>query len=751
MLSGVKSFAANEVPEVVDLGLTSQTLWAAWNIGASSPEEYGYYFAWGETAPKSYYDWSTYKFGGASNFTKYNSTDGLIQLELEDDAAYVILGKDWRMPTHEQEVELVNECSWEDVTINGVRGYKITGPNGNSIFMPRGGLYDGTVYTSYANTGGWYWTSTLNSVGSSYAQGLYFLYIPDYSYLVNTDNHERCDGHNIRPVYVGKTQNDNASLKGKGTWDNPYLIGSAAELKKFNELLENDNSLCARLTADIVLNENVLDENYNLNGDGSNFEQWMPHNIDGYFNGAGHTISGLYINNSKEYQALFSASARIDSLGLIDSYIKARRHAGGLSAWLIHRGNVSGQISSCYFDGVVIATSDKAGGITAHMGNTYERGLSNKIINCYNKGKISGYNHVGGICGSAYSLTNYNEDYIENCYNVGFVSASSTDCGAICGYADNAVGTKVSSSASGCYYLEGTCTKKGQGYMGTSKTLDSFKNGSVCALLNNNGGKFKQTIGKDLYPILFEEALDGINLIDKMPYTIEESTDVYPYINYIRTFGNTNWQALYIPFSMSYSDWKDDFEVAYINGIRQLDRNDDGVIDETIMDIVKIKKGNLLPNTPYLIKAKTTGEKTLSVNNTTLYEAKENSIDCRTTIAEYTFTGTYSTISAATLIENNYYTMDGGALVMSDGDNDLMPYRWYMKMESRNPMYNMENAAKMITINVIGEEEEETTTGISQKQMPIEKSFIYDLNGRKVNENNMQPGVYIKNGKKYAK
>lgn len=244
---------------------------------------------------------------------------------------------------------------------------------------------------------------------------------------------------------------------------------------------------------------------------------------------------------------------------------------------------------------------------------------------------------------------------------------------------------------------------------------------------------------------------NGIDLTDKMPYTIEESTDVYPYINYIRTFGNTNWQALYIPFSMSYSDWKDDFEVAYINGIRQLDRNDDGVIDETIMDIVKIKKGNLIPNTPYLIKAKTTGEKTMSVNNTTLYEAKENSIDCRTTIAEYTFTGTYSTISAATLIENNYYTMDGGALVMSDGDNDLMPYRWYMKMESRNPMYNMENAAKMITINVIGEEEEETTTGISQKQMPIEKSFIYDLNGRKVNENNLQPGVYIKNGKKYAK
>jgi len=193
------------VPDVVDLGLTSGTLWAAWNIGASTPEEYGTYFAWGETAPKGCYDWSTYKFGDGSNFSKYNSTDGLTELELEDDAAYVILGKDWRMPTHKEELELVNECSWESVTVNGISGYKITGPNGNSIFMPRGGLYDGTDYScdgtklSNVNTCGWYWSSTLNAKGSAYAQGLCFF----PSLLSNVSDHERCDGHNIRPVYVG--------------------------------------------------------------------------------------------------------------------------------------------------------------------------------------------------------------------------------------------------------------------------------------------------------------------------------------------------------------------------------------------------------------------------------------------------------------------------------------------------------------------------------------------------------------------
>ena len=219
-------------------------------------------------------------------------------------------------------------------------------------------------------------------------------------------------------------------------------------------------------------------------------------------------------------------------------------------------------------------------------------------------------------------------------------------------------------------------------------------------------------------------------------------------ISYTRTFNNTAWQALYIPFSLNYEDWKNDFEVAYINNLRQLDTDDDGVIDKTIMDIVKIKDGSLIPNTPYLIKAKSVGEKTLSVSNATIYPTEENSIDCRTTIAEYTFTGTYNAISASTLIANNYYTMGGGALIMTDGNSGLKPYRWYMKIEARSPMYNVSNAAKAITINVVGEEE--TTTDVEDLRMINYKSPVYDLNGRKVNENNLKPGIYVKNGKKFV-
>ena len=241
---------------------------------------------------------------------------------------------------------------------------------------------------------------------------------------------------------------------------------------------------------------------------------------------------------------------------------------------------------------------------------------------------------------------------------------------------------------------------------------------------------------------------DMYALIDGDPYTNNsqyEGKDIF----YTRNFTNTQWQALYIPFSLNYNDWKDNFEIAYINGVRQLDKDDNGTIDETIMDVIKIKSGATTPNMPYLIKAKTTGKKTFSVNDATLYPAEENSVDCSTTIAKYTFTGTYKAIPSATMIANNYYGMGGGELVQSDGSNDLKPYRWYMNVESRNPSYNASNAAKTITINVI-DDEEEMTTGIRQLQITNNELPVYDLNGRKVNENNLKPGIYVKNGKKFV-
>ena len=137
--------------EYVDLGLPSGTLWATCNVGADIPEEYGDYFAWGETSPKDVlYDWTTYIWcnGSYNTMTKYctNSdygfkgfTDGKTELDPEDDAAYVNWGPGWRMPSADQVNELFTQCTWTWTQLNGVNGRMVTGPNGNTIFLPAAG------------------------------------------------------------------------------------------------------------------------------------------------------------------------------------------------------------------------------------------------------------------------------------------------------------------------------------------------------------------------------------------------------------------------------------------------------------------------------------------------------------------------------------------------------------------------------------------------------------------------------------
>ena len=156
------------------MGLPSGTLWATCNVGASSPEDYGDYFAWGETEPKSEYSWTTYKWcnGSSTSMTKYcksssyGTVDNRTELLPEDDAAYVNWGASWRMPTKTQYDELKLECTWTWSTRNGVNGRLVTGPNGNSLFLPASGYRDGTSIVS-VSTYGYYWLSTLYSSSNS--------------------------------------------------------------------------------------------------------------------------------------------------------------------------------------------------------------------------------------------------------------------------------------------------------------------------------------------------------------------------------------------------------------------------------------------------------------------------------------------------------------------------------------------------------------------------------------------------------
>ena len=148
----------------VDLGLPSGTLWATCNIGASSPEEAGDYFAWGETSPKRSFTWGNYKYGDGKKFTKYNifedggPLDNLTLLKSEDDAATANWGGSWRVPIRKEVEELITKCSWNRQTVNGKEGYLGIGPNGNSVFFPDSGVYDDDRFEP---GGGFYWMADL--------------------------------------------------------------------------------------------------------------------------------------------------------------------------------------------------------------------------------------------------------------------------------------------------------------------------------------------------------------------------------------------------------------------------------------------------------------------------------------------------------------------------------------------------------------------------------------------------------------
>lgn len=177
--------------KAVDLGLPSGTLWASCNVGATKPEEYGDYFAWGETkgykSGKRDFSWSTYKWckGASDKMTKYcdyadygnkGFTDNKKELDLADDAAYVNWGSSWRMPSLEQIKELIDNCYWEWTTLNGVYGHNVTSlKNKNSIFLPAAGNRGGTSLVSAGSYGG-YWSRSLalGTLGTVSAYSLYF-------------------------------------------------------------------------------------------------------------------------------------------------------------------------------------------------------------------------------------------------------------------------------------------------------------------------------------------------------------------------------------------------------------------------------------------------------------------------------------------------------------------------------------------------------------------------------------------------
>ena len=190
----IKNYADHSFHEYVDLGLPSGLLWATCNVGADTPEEYGNYYAWGETQPKDNYHFYTYQFGEQLAMIKYNSQDHLIVLLPEDDAATANWGANWRMAREEEWQELYNNttCTW--TTQNGVNGRLFTAANGNSLFLPAAGYrYDSSL--DLAGSYGFYWSSSLNTDNPISAWYFYF-----GSDRCDMDYLNRYYGFTVRPV-----------------------------------------------------------------------------------------------------------------------------------------------------------------------------------------------------------------------------------------------------------------------------------------------------------------------------------------------------------------------------------------------------------------------------------------------------------------------------------------------------------------------------------------------------------------------
>ncbi|MBO4416912.1 MAG: Ig-like domain-containing protein [Bacteroidales bacterium] len=195
----------------VDLGLPSGIKWATCNVGASTPEAGGGYYAWGETVTKTSYTWNNYSLCRGSNrsmtkycnFSSFGKLDCITKLELEDDAAYVNWGGNWRMPTRTEMAELINNCTWAWETEGDVNGYRVTSKtNGNSIFLPASGSRDDASASNSTSIQGYYWTSSLDTDFPSRAWYLIFGSSSVTVYSNHGSYGDRYNGRSVRPVLM---------------------------------------------------------------------------------------------------------------------------------------------------------------------------------------------------------------------------------------------------------------------------------------------------------------------------------------------------------------------------------------------------------------------------------------------------------------------------------------------------------------------------------------------------------------------
>ena len=368
----------------------------------------------------------------------------------------------------------------------------------------------------------------------------------------NSNGFGNCPKCNATVYQPAVETNDKYDIDDDGTKDTVYEISNAGQLYWFADKVNHDNatygSANAVLTADIVVNENLLDSlDYDADGkvtNGERFIGWtrigwsgwdgeelLENPYTGTFDGQNHTVSGLYFNDADKYNVgLFGVvynDGSVSNVGVVDSCFYCYGNVGGVCGTSLgtisncyNTGRVSGNaanvggvcgisygtITNCYNTGAVSSNSSRVGGV---CGDNNE-----KISNCYNTGTVSGATAVGGVSGR-------NCNIITNCYNVGTVRATDNNpnVGGVCGYCW--VSKTIESY---CYYLD-TCAADGTTFninRGKSKTASQFASGEVAYALNQGNG------AADADKAVWKQTLDG-EAKDSTPTLNTSKANVYRY------------------------------------------------------------------------------------------------------------------------------------------------------------------------------------------------------------------------------
>lgn len=292
----------------------------------------------------------------------------------------------------------------------------------------------------------------------------------------------------------------------------------------------------------------------------------------------------------------------------------------------------------------------------------------------------------------------------------------------------------------------------------TVPTIDSNQQGSTKIYFKVPDVSTYKASSTEWQSELFDlQPLSIVTLNDNEAYTGSATTQDKVVVK--RNYGNTKWQALYLPVSLDCAELAEDYDIAYINNVHQFDDNEDGVIDRTQLEAIRMKSGSTIANTPYLIKAKATGEHEISLYAVNVSAAEEPTFNVMSWYNEYVFHTTYAGVTGADMVSNGYYAMSEGSLVQATNTEfALSPNRWYLEIKSRTGGGALA-APKSIDIVVDGEDDN-PTTGIFEVETGNNvdnraDNRVYDLNGRMVKNGNslkaLPKGIYIVNGKKYVK